>query len=109
MDASDWKINTSLVTADMLRGLGSWLGLDPEPDTKYAEDNVQQAHSTTGEEVVTEPKGEDKRFREADTQDDVKEDKEDKEDEQQQVEEEAEDVLIKQAKGLGSECCHGPH
>lgn len=91
----------------MLRGLGSWLGLDPEPDTKYAEDNEQKAHSTSGEEVVTEPRGEDKRFMEADTQDDVKEDKEDEQ--QPQVEEEAEDVLIKQAKGLGSECCHGPH
>ncbi|KAM5181753.1 synapse-associated protein 1 [Mantella aurantiaca] len=76
----------------MLRGLGSWLGLDPEPDLQTAEEKEQQ--SPAREEVVTEQRGEDKRVCKAQEEEAVNPDKED--------DDEAEDVLIKQAKGFGS-------
>ncbi|XP_072288196.1 synapse-associated protein 1-like [Pyxicephalus adspersus] len=67
----------------MLRSLGSFLGLDPEPDIQTAEEKQQ---SPAEEKVVTELRGEDIKVCEA----------------EETPGEEPEDVLIKQAKGFGN-------
>ncbi|KAM3935600.1 synapse-associated protein 1 [Leptodactylus fuscus] len=67
----------------MFRGLGSWLGLDPEPDSKPVEEKGQQVQSPSEEESTNAEQGESKGP-------------------EQTAPEEAEDVLIRQAKGLGS-------
>ncbi|XP_018417211.1 PREDICTED: synapse-associated protein 1 [Nanorana parkeri] len=77
----------------MLRGLGSWLGLDPEPDMQSAEE--KDAQSPAEEAVVTEQRGEDKKVYEA-------EQEKEKAPEEVEEGESPEDVLLKQAKGFGS-------
>uniref|UniRef100_A0A8C5QA88 Synapse-associated protein 1 n=1 Tax=Leptobrachium leishanense TaxID=445787 RepID=A0A8C5QA88_9ANUR len=75
----------------MFRSLGSWLGLDPEPATKSADE--QQEPGTEVEQTADTPQ------READR---TEAGEQEQQQAQEEEEEEAEDVLLRQAKGLGS-------
>ncbi|XP_068121477.1 synapse-associated protein 1 [Hyperolius riggenbachi] len=68
----------------MLRGLGSWLGLEPESDAQCVEEEGKQQQSAISEEPA-----EDQGFSQA-------------EEKPHDTEETAEEHLIKQAKGFGS-------
>lgn len=70
----------------MFRGLGSWLGLDPESDAQSSEEKGQQVQSTGVEEAADTEQGESKGPTEP----------------VETSPEEMEDVLLKQARGFGS-------
>ncbi|KAM8976064.1 synapse-associated protein 1 [Pelodytes ibericus] len=72
----------------MFRGLGSWLGLDPEQDKQYTEETEKETDGAREQQAAVTPQEETNKTEEGE--------------EVQQQEEETEDVLLRQAKGLGS-------
>ncbi|KAM4796642.1 synapse-associated protein 1 [Rhinophrynus dorsalis] len=74
----------------MFRGLGSWLGLEPEPDTQCTAEKVK---GPEGEDGETRTVGQEQEHKSENTAEELP---------QGQEEEQHADVVLKQAKGFGS-------